>query len=316
MLRLIARRLAQMVLIMATVSLVLFAIFDSDQFKRQLAVSELGGFGVANLADADYQAWLKSKGLDEPFLTRYGRWLVAIAHGDFGKSLEKATDVGGLMAERLENTAILAFGVFLIMIPVSLVLGVLAGMDEGSRLDRVISLVSVVTTSIPQIATAVLLTVFLGLRLGWVPTKSAMVDGFNVRELVLPVLTLVIYDVGYMVRMTRASMAEAMTSQYIRTAVLKGLPRRRVVIRHALPNALIVPFTLIFLQLNWLLSQIVVIEVFFQYNGFGSMLYDAAIFGDFSVVQAATLVAVAVAVISQLLSDIGYVLLNPRVRFG
>jgi peptide/nickel transport system permease protein len=316
MLRLIARRLAQMVLIMATVSLVLFAIFDSDQFKRQLAVSELGGFGVANLADADYQAWLKQKGLDEPFLARYGRWLVAVAHGDFGKSLEKATDVGGLMVERLENTGILAFGVFLIMIPVSLVLGVLAGMNEGSRLDRIISLVSVVTTSIPQIATAVILTAFLGLRLGWVPTKSAMVDGFSLRELVLPVLTLVIYDVGYMVRMTRASMAEAMTSHYIRTAVLKGLPRRRVVIRHALPNALIVPFTLIFLQLNWLLSQIVVIEVFFQYNGFGRMLYDAAIFGDFAVVQAATLVAVAVAVISQLLSDIGYVLLNPRVRFA
>lgn len=316
MLRLIARRLAQMVLIMATVSLVLFAIFDSDQFKRQLAVSELGGFGVANLADADYQAWLKQKGLDEPFLARYGRWLVAVAHGDFGKSLEKATDVGGLMVERLENTGILAFGVFLIMIPVSLVLGVLAGMNEGARLDRVISLVSVVTTSIPQIATAVILTAFLGLRLGWVPTKSAMVDGFSLRELVLPVLTLVIYDVGYMVRMTRASMAEAMTSHYIRTAVLKGLPRRRVVIRHALPNALIVPFTLIFLQLNWLLSQIVVIEVFFQYNGFGRMLYDAAIFGDFAVVQAATLVAVAVAVISQLMSDIGYVLLNPRVRFA
>ena len=110
-------------------------------------------------------------------------------------------------------------------------------------------------------------------------------------------------------------MAEVMTSHYIRTAVLKGLPYRRVILRHALRNALIVPFTLIFLQLNWLLSEVVVVEVFFQYNGFGRMLYDAAIFGDVEVVQAATLVAVGVAVVSQLLSDIGYVLLNPRVRF-
>jgi peptide/nickel transport system permease protein len=133
--------------------------------------------------------------------------------------------------------------------------------------------------------------------------------------LILPVLTLLIYDIGYVVRMTRASMAEVMTSHYIRTAVLKGLPYRRVILRHALRNALIVPFTLIFLQLNWLLSEVVVVEVFFQYNGFGRMLYDAAIFGDVEVVQAATLVAVSVAVVSQLLSDIGYVLLNPRVRF-
>lgn len=305
-----------MLLIMATVSMALFAIFDSDQFKRQIAVSELGGFGVANLAEADYQAWLKRKGLDAPFLERYGQWLVNMAQGKLGHSLEKDTDVGSLLADRLWNTAILAFWVFAFMIPISLLLGILAGMDEGSRLDRIISLVSVTSTSIPQIATAVLLTALLGLGLGWVPTKSAMVDGFSFKELLLPVLTLVIYDMGYMVRMTRASMAEIMTSNYIRTAVLKGLPRKRVILRHALPNALIVPFTLIFLQLNWLLSNIVVIEVFFQYHGFGRMLYDAAIFGDIAVVEAATLVAVGVAVMSQLLSDITYVLLNPRVRFA
>src|SRR5262249_22305363 len=137
--------------------------------------------------------------------------------------------------------------------------------------------------------------------------------GFDITQLILPTLTLLIYDIGYVVRMTRASMAEVMTTNYIRTAILKGLPYWRVIIRHAVRNALIVPFTLIFLQLNWLLSEVVVVEVFFQYNGFGRMLYDAAIFGDVEVVQAATLVAVTVAVTSQLLSDIGYVLLNPRV---
>ncbi|MDQ0474369.1 ABC transporter permease [Labrys wisconsinensis] len=316
MAHLIVRRLAQMLLIMAVVTLALFAIFDSDQFRRKVAVSELGGFGVATLSEQDYQAWLDKKGLNAPFATRYVEWIGAIFRGDLGRSIEKNVEVSTLLKERLANTAILAGFVFLIMIPVSLTLGVLAGMREGSILDRVISIFAVITTSIPQIATAVLLTVVLALGLNWVPTKSAMVNGWSFRELLLPLLTLLLYDIGYVVRMTRAAMAEVMTSHYIRTAILKGLPYRRVILRHALRNALIVPFTLIFLQLNWLLSEVVVVEVFFQYSGFGRMLFDATMYGDIQVVQAATLVAVFVAVMSQLLSDIGYVILNPRVRFG
>ncbi|MGB3900620.1 MAG: ABC transporter permease [Mesorhizobium sp.] len=316
MLRLIARRVAQMLLIMATVSLILFAIFDSDQFRKRVAISELGGFGVATLSEQDYQNWLENKGLNAPFLLRYGEWLGKLAQGDFGRSLEKNVEVSTLLSERLFNTGVLAFSVLLIMVPVSLLLGVLAGMDEGSLLDRIISIGAVISTSIPQIATAVLLTVVLALGLGWVPAKSAMVDGFNFRQLALPLLTLLIYDIGYVVRMTRASMAEVMTSHYIRTAVLKGLPYWRVIMTHALRNALIVPFTLIFLQLNWLLSEVVVVEVFFQYAGFGRMLFDAAVYGDIAVVQAATLVAVGVAVFSQLMSDIVYMVLNPRVRFA
>lgn len=314
--RLIFRRLAQMLLIMITVTLLLFAIFDTDEFRKKVAVSELGGFGVATLSDQEYQAWLERKGLNRPFLLRYTEWMGNVFRGNLGHSLEKNIGVSTLLGERLKNTGILAFFVFLFMIPISLTLGTLAGMREGSKLDRVISFVSVLTTSIPQIATAVLLTVFLSLGLGWVPAKSAMIGGWSFRELILPLLTLLLYDIGYVARMTRASMAEVMSSNFIRTAFLKGLPYWRVIVRHALRNALIVPFTLIFLQLNWLLSQVVVVEVFFQYSGFGRMLYEAAVFGDIDVLQAATLVAVAVAVISQLLSDIGYVLLNPRVRFS
>jgi peptide/nickel transport system permease protein len=110
-------------------------------------------------------------------------------------------------------------------------------------------------------------------------------------------------------------MAEVMTSQYVRTAILKGIPYRRVIVRHALRNALIAPFTVIMLQLNWLLSGVIVVEVFFAYKGFGSLLYDAALFGDIYVIEACTLVAVFVAVFSQFISDVGYTLLNPRIRF-
>ena len=316
MLILIGRRLVQMVAIMAVASFILFLIFDTDDFKKKIAVAELGGFAVSALDEDSYQEWLANKGLNVPFFERYANWVGNVLQGNFGTSFEKNTDVGALLGSRLLNTGILAFWVFALMIPISLACGVLAGMREGSVQDRAISIFSVFTTSIPEIATAILLTVVFALGLGWLPAKSAMIQGFDFRQLILPVLTLVIYDFGYVARMTRASMAEVMTSQYIRTAILKGLPFRHVIMKHALRNALIAPFTVIVLQLNWLLSGVVVVEVFFEYDGFGKLLLEAALFGDVYVVQACTLIAVIVAVLSQIISDVGYTFLNPRIRFS
>lgn len=316
MTKLLLRRFAQMVLIMLVASLILFVIFDTPEFKKRLAVQELGGFAVSALTDASYNQWLADRGLNVPFHERYTNWIGDILSGDFGFSYEKNRDVGPLLWDKLKNTGILAFWVFALMIPISLALGVLAGMKEGSIQDRVVSFISVFFTSIPEVATAIILTVFLALGLGLVPAKSAMISGFDWRALVLPVLTLVVYDFGYVARMTRASMAEVMTSQYIRTATLKGIPYNRVILRHALRNALIAPFTIIVLQLNWLLSGVVVVEVFFEYDGFGKLLLEAALFPDVEVVQACTLVAVAVAVLSQIISDVGYTFLNPRIRFS
>jgi peptide/nickel transport system permease protein len=302
-----------MVLIMAVVSLILFAVFDSDKFKRQIAVNELGGFAVETLSQSDYQAWLEKKGLDVPFYERYAKWVWGIAHGDLGRSFQKNAPVSQLLGRALFNTGKLAFWVFALMIPLALVTGVIAGIREGKFQDRAVSFISVLFTSIPEIATAIILTVVFALGLGWLPVKS---KGAGIEYMVLPVLTLVLYDFGYVARMTRASVAEVMTSQYVRTAVLKGIPYRRVILRHVLRNALIAPFTVIVLQLNWLLSGVVVVEVFFQYEGFGKLLLEAALFGDLYVVQAATLAAVLVAVLSQLISDIGYTFLNPRIRFS
>lgn len=142
-----------------------------------------------------------------------------------------------------------------------------------------------------------------------------MSDGWNPVELVLPVMVLVLYGFGYIARMTRASMAEVMQQLYIRTAVLKGLPYREVILRHALRNAMIAPFTVIMLQINWLLSGVIVVEVAFAYKGFGSLILEAALNQDVYLLEAATLVAVLVAVSTQMLADIGYTLLNPRIRF-
>ena len=132
------------------------------------------------------------------------------------------------------------------------------------------------TTSVPEFASATILVAIFVYWLNWLPGTSSFSNGFEPIELVLPVAVLVIYNFGYYTRMTRASMAEVMTSQYVRTAILKGLPFRRVVIRHALRNALIAPFTVMVLQLNYLLSGVIVVEVFFAYEGFGKLLYEAA----------------------------------------
>ena len=316
MVKLIGRRLIQMFLIMAVVSLILFIVFDSDKFRDQIMVAELGGFQATALPEEQKEAWREKHGLNDPFYVRYISWLGDVFRGDFGQSFEKSTAVGPLILDRLINTGILAFWVFALMIPISLVLGVLAGMKEGSGQDRIVSFISVFFTSIPEIATAIFLTIIFALGLQWFPAKSAMINGFDPMQLVLPVMTLVLYDFGYVARMTRASMAEVMTSQYIRTAVLKGIPYQRVIMRHALRNALIAPFTVIVLQLNWLLSGVVVVEVFFEYDGFGKLLLEAALFGDVYVIQAATMVAVFVAVLSQIISDVGYTFLNPRIRFS
>ena len=313
MIKLILQRLLQMVLIMAVVSLVLFAVFDSPKFKKQVAVNELGGFAVAALTEADYQRWLEAKGLNVPFYERYAKWVGDVFQGDFGRSFQKSAAVSDLLGRALVNTGKLAFWTFVVMIPLALVTGVIAGIREGSAQDRISSFLAVLFTSIPEIATAIFLTVIFALGLGWFPAKSR---GEGWEYLVLPVLTLVLYDYGYVARMTRASVAEVMTSQYVRTAILKGIPYQRVIMRHVLRNALIAPFTVIVLQLNWILSGVVVVEVFFQYEGFGKLLLDAALFGDLYVVQAATLAAVLVAVLSQLISDIGYTFLNPRIRFS
>jgi len=295
---------------MAVVSLVLFSLFETD--KLAVAGKVLGPYSSIE----QREIWLEKNNYNDPFMVRYITWAGNALTGDFGQSIQLRVPVAEVLWPRLANTAILAGVVFAVMIPLSLTLGVIAGLNEGSIQDRSISIASVVTTSVPEFASATLLSAIFVFWLGWLPGTSAMTSGFQWIEIVLPASVLIIYGFGYIARMTRASMAEVMTSPYIRTAILKGLPYRRIVFRHALRNALITPFTVIFLHLNWLLSGVVVVEVFFAYKGFGKLLLDASLFGDIYVIEACTLVAVFVAVASQYISDIGYTLLNPRIRFN
>ena len=259
---------------------------------------------------------MEQNGYNDPLALRYFRWLGNFVVGDFGESIRFKTPVADVLWPRLANTGILALATLGVVVPLALALGVLAGMREGSRLDRTISVASIITTSIPEFASSVLLAAIFVFYLDLLPGTSGMSDGFDIVQLILPVMVLVLYDFGYVARMTRASMAEVMTTHYIRTAVLKGLPYKTVIMRHALRNALIAPFTVIMLQINWLLSGVIVVEFFFAYKGFGALLLEASLNQDIFLIEACAMVAVFVAVATQTLSDVGYTYLNPRIRFA
>jgi len=299
-----------MALTMIVVSILLFLLLELT--PGNVATKVLGPYS----SEEQRTLWLEAHGYIEPLWFRYLSWLGNFITGDFGESIRFKVPVADVLWPRLWNTAILGFWTFAVMIPLSLALGVLAGMREGSALDRTISVGSIVTTSIPEFASAVFLAAIFVFWLGLLPGTSTMTTGFDWTQLVLPVMVLVIYDFGYVARMTRASMAEVMTTHYIRTAVLKGLPYRQVIIRHALRNALIAPFTVIMLQINWLLSGVIVVEFFFAYKGFGALLLEASLNQDIFLIEACAMVAVFVAAATQTLADVGYTYLNPRIRFS
>ena len=310
MIRLLGRRLLYLLLTMLVVSLVLFLLFELS--PETVAADALGPYASRQ----QRLLWLEQHGYFEPAWWRYLTWLGHALTGDFGQSRVFSQPVARILAIRLGNSALLAGAFFAILVPLSVTLGVLAGQREGSALDRVITVIAVVTTSIPPFASVVLLTAIFVFALGWLPGTSSMLDGFAWRELVLPVAVLVLYDLGYVTRMTRTAMAEVMASPYIRTAILKGLPRSRVVLRHALRNALVTPLTVILLQVNWLIGGVVVVEFFFAYKGFGSLILEAALSQDLYLIEASTMVAVLIAVTTQTLADLGYTLLNPRLRLA
>ncbi|HXH02481.1 MAG TPA: ABC transporter permease [Candidatus Competibacteraceae bacterium] len=309
MLSFILKRLGFMAVTMLAVSLLLFLLLEIN--VESVATKVLGPYS----SEEQRTLWLEQHGYFQPLYVRYFSWLGHFLSGDFGDSVRFKVPVAEMLWPRLANTAILAAAVFAVLIPLSLALGVLAGMREGSKLDRSISVFSIVTTSIPEFASAVFLSAVFVFWLAWLPGTSGMTAGFSFKELILPALVLILYDLGYVARMTRASMAEVMQTHYIRTAILKGLPYRQVILRHALRNALIAPFTVIMLQINWLLSGVIVVEFFFAYKGFGALLLEASLNQDIYLIEACAMVAVFVAVATQTLADIGYMFLNPRIRF-
>lgn len=331
----IAKRLLVMVFTMLAASFVVFAV--SEFSPGTVARKTLGPYATQEQVDL-LSVRLKA---NDPLPVRYVRWLGVLVgaipdplqdkanglgfsdprgpqyFGNFGYSTLYKLPVNDVMWSRLGNTAILAGLAFALIIPLAVLFGVLSGMREGSRTDRVLSILSITFTSIPEFASGVFLVTLFVILIPILPGTSPLSagGGWSVpSQLVLPVAVLVIYDFGYVARMIRISMVGVMEKPYIRTAILKGASPGRVVLGHALRNAMIAPFTVLLLQLNFLISGVVVTELVFAYPGFGRMLLEASLFGDIAIIEAATMVTVAIAVVTQLFGDVGYMLLNPQIR--
>lgn len=243
-----------------------------------------------------------------------------LMRGDPGVSFKDRRPVAETLMPRLRNTLLLAGIAFVLIMPLGLLLGLIAGLNEGKLIDRVLSISSLVATATPEFASGVFLILIFSTWLGWFPGAVVVTDEAAIwqrpQQLVLPVLTLGLIELGYLLRITRASMVEVMKTNYIRTAVLKGLPRTRIVFKHALRNALLAPITIIMLHVNWLIGGLVVVEVLFGFPGLGRYVLDAALFNDVFAVEAASMVLVVVAILSQLIADVLYTYLNPRIRYS
>lgn len=297
-----------------TLLVVSFLVFALNEFSPgDVARKILGAYATQE----QVELLTKQMGLDRPLLVRYADYVGRLASGDLGYSTRFKVPVSQIIWRRLGNTAILAAIAFALIVPLSMLLGITAGMRESSRLDRVILLFSTVVASVPEFAMGVFLASVFVVGLGWLPGTATLVGGGGwslASQFVLPVAVVVLYDMGYVVSMVRASMVEVMQRPYIRTAVLKGMSFRRVILGHALRNAMINPVTVILLQINYLITGVVVVETVFAYPGFGRMMLEAALFKDIALLEVGALVAVFVAVMTQILGDLGYTLLDPRIR--
>tara|TARA_B100001093_G_scaffold293322_1_gene279860 strand:+ start:156 stop:1091 length:936 start_codon:yes stop_codon:yes gene_type:complete len=307
----ILKRLFVIALTLLCLSFIVFSLVTIEPNLKKLALNQAN----MRMEEEAVQSWLEKNGYKRPILVQYTEWLGNAVTGDFGYSTHFRKPVNEVVWPKLGHTGILMFWVLLITIPISLVIGVISGMREGSKTDRSLSVFSIITTSVPQYVSGILLTIILSSWLGLLK-GVAKAGNITLENFTLPVLTIVLYDIGYIARMTRASMVEVMSTLYIRTARLKGMPFMSVVLKHALRNALIAPFTVIMLQFPWLLTGVVIVEKLFNYKGFGFLLVAAADQNDIDVTLACGVVAVILVLITQLISDIGYAFLNPRIRFS
>lgn len=243
-----------------------------------------------------------------------------IMRGDPGRSTRTGKPVADTLFRRLRNSLLLASIAFVVMMPLAIALGLVAGLNAGKPLDRGLSISGMITTVTPEFCTGIFLILIFATWLKLVPGATVFLNDKsafqNPKQLILPVATLTLIEVGYVLRITRASMVDVMRTAYIRTAILKGLPLWRVVVQHAIRNALLAPITVIMLHVNWLLGGIVVVEVIFGFPGLGKYLWDSALYKDIFAIEAGAMVLVFLAVATQLVADMIYTFLNPRIRFA
>jgi peptide/nickel transport system permease protein len=259
-------------------------------------------------------------GTDRPLLTQYWDWITSFLQGDLGNSLAYHVPVSTLVGDALVNSLKLAALAFVLVVPLAVLGGVIAALKRDRAVDRVITLGGLSLSVIPEFVTGIMLILIFALWLDVLPVSANAPDNANpltqIKYLLLPALTLVLVLFGYIARITRAGTIESLDSDYTRTAILKGLPRRTVVWRHVLRNSLLPTIAVVATQTGYLIGGLVVIETLFNYPGMGRLIFTAATQKDFPLLEAAVLIVGIVFLIANLIADLAYSLLNPRIRYA
>jgi len=256
-------------------------------------------------------------GLDAPLWQRYLRWLIGLMQGDFGASFANHMPVKELISARIGNTFFLAVYAAFMAVPLAILLGLLAALWRGSWFDRSLSVFNLFSISLPEFLIGYLLILVFAVRLSWFPSLSFVDDATPLWDRLyvcfLPALTLTIAINAHIMRMTRATIVALLASPYIETAHLKGLRPIRVILRHALPNALAPIATVIAFNLAYLITGVVVVEVVFTYPGMGQLLVDSVVNRDIALVQACCLIFATIYIVCNMLADVVTIATNPRL---
>jgi peptide/nickel transport system permease protein len=324
MLLYVLRRLGFLILTLLLTSMIIFAItqFLPGDVCRVILGREPGEAALVNC-----RARLN---LDDPTPVRYLRWLGDFVSGDWGDSFSTGDPIRSMVMARVRNTLMLSAVVLVMALPVALALGVIAGTNENKPVDTTINLSSLALVGMPEFVTGVvlvqllsfelnrLLYPLLGIRLFPASSSIGLYTPFweALPSLILPALTAAIVLAVYVVRITRAGVIEELRQPYVRTATLKGLPRRTVMVKHVLRNALLPTVTVIAISLGWLISGLIVIENVFNYPGLGRLMVYAIDRRDLPLIQAIAMVTVTGFGIANLAADLLYAVLNPRIRLG
>jgi peptide/nickel transport system permease protein len=309
----ILRRLAFLALTLVVTSLIIFVITQllPGDVCRVILGREVG--------ESALQTCRTDLGLDQPVVIRYFSWLGNFLRGDWGTSYSTDTDILPLVIERLGSSLRLAVLIMFIGVPLAAGLGVIAALNEGRWVDNIISVIALAVVGLPEFVTGVLLIEFLAFRFG-LPANSSIRAGTPFFEalpsLILPALTATFVLLAYVARLTRAGVLEELKQAYVRTAILKGLPRRVVIWKHVLRNALLPTITVVAISFGWLISGLVVIENVFNYPGLGRLMVFAISRRDLPLLQAISMITVLGFALANLAADLAYAWLNPRIRIG
>lgn len=308
----VLRRLAFLLLTLFVVSLVIFAV--TEILPGDVATMILG-----QDATEEQRAIVREDlGLNRPLTERYAEWITGIFQGDLGRSLRMDLPVWEVLEPRLRNSAVLAAIAFVVAVPTAIALGVIAALRRDGVVDHLIALFTLFAMSFPEFVIGSFAIIIFASQLSLFPAASVMQPDANlidnVQYLVLPALTLAIGLLAHTSRMTRASLIEVFDTDYVRTAMLKGLPFRTVLIRHALRNALLPAITVIAINIGYLLGAVVVVETVFSFPGLGRLIVFAVQNRDVPLLQTTVLIVAATYALANLIADVLYVVLNPQLR--